>query len=394
MFDRIRSQYVDVTDERKLIHAALQGMLSSLDPHSGYLEPQSYDDMQEDTSGEFGGLGIEVQMQDGVIKVVSPIDGSPAAKAGVLTNDLIVELDGVQVQGMTLDDAVKKMRGAIGSKIKVTIQRDGVTNPIDLTLTRDTIAMQAVHMSLEGDVAVIRLDKFSEQAFPGLQKAISDIYTQRKDVPPKGIIFDLRNNPGGLVDQAVDVADVFLKQGAIVLTRSRLEQESARYDAKPDALDAKIANVPLVVLINGGSASAAEIVAGALQDHKRATLIGTRSFGKGTVQSIISLGDDGAMRLTTARYYTPNNRSIQAAGIQPDIVIKETIPDEFKGRDEIVGEAALPGQIGGGTQPQATTGSSVYVPQDKTKDDQLQYALKLIDGQVTDPSYPPKSDQQ
>src|SRR6185437_2446 len=310
VFDRIRQQYVDVVDERKLIHAALDGMLSSLDPHSGYLDDTSYKAMQQDTSGEFGGLGIEVQMQDGVIKVISPIDGSPAAKAGVLPNDLIVQLDGVQVQGMTLDDAVKKMRGPVGSKIKVTIQRNGVTNPIELTLTRDTIAMQAVHWSMNGDVAVIRLDKFSEQAFPGLQKAITDIYAKRNGVAPKGIVFDLRNNPGGLVDQAVDVADAFLKQGAVVLTRSRLDQESARYDAKPDALDAKLANVPMVVLINGCSASAAEIVAGALQDHKRATLVGTRSFGKGTVQSIISLGDDeGAMRLTTARYYTPNNRS-------------------------------------------------------------------------------------
>jgi len=392
VFDRIRSQYVDVTDERKLIHAALEGMLSSLDPHSGYLEPQARNDMQQDTSGEFGGLGIEVQMENGVIKVVSPIDGSPAAKAGVLPNDMIVQLDGVQVQGMTLDEAVKKMRGPVGSKIKVTVQRQGVDNPIDLTLTRDTIAMQAVHWSLEGDVAVIRLDKFSEQAFPGLSKAISDIFAKRNGVAPKGIIFDLRNNPGGLVDQAVKVSDAFLKQGAIVLTRSRLEQESARYDAQPDALDARIANVPMVVLINGGSASAAEIVAGALQDHKRATLVGTRSFGKGTVQSIIDLGPNGAMRLTTARYYTPNNRSIQAAGIQPDIVVKETIPDEFKGKDEIVGEAALPGQIGGGTAPVATTGSSVYVPADKTKDDQLQFAIKLINGTVTDPTYPPKTE--
>jgi carboxyl-terminal processing protease len=293
---------------------------------------------------------------------------------------------------MTLDDAVKKMRGPVGSKIKITVQRQGVPDPIDLTLVRDVIAMQAVHWTLEGDVADIRLDKFSEQAFPGIQKAVTDIYAKRNGVAPKGIIFDLRNNPGGLVDQAVSVSDAFLKQGAIVLTRGRQDQESARYDAKPDALDAKLASVPMVVLINGGSASAAEIVAGALQDHKRATLIGTRSFGKGTVQSIISLGNDGAMRITTARYYTPNNRSIQAAGIQPDIVIKETIPDEFKGKDEIVGEAALPGQIGGGTQPMATSGSSVYVPADKTKDDQLQYALKLINGTVTDPAYPPKAE--
>ena len=392
VFDRVRAEYVDVPDERKLIHAALQGMLSSLDPHSGYLDPDSYKDMQQDTSGQFGGLGIEVQMQDGVIKVVSPVDGSPAARAGVLANDLIVELDGVQVQGMTLDDAVKKMKGQVGTKITLTIQRDGVSDPIHLTLARDIIAMQAVHWTLEGDVADIRLDKFSEEAFPGIQKAIADAYAKRHGVAPKGIILDLRDNPGGLVDQAVAVTQAFVQRGAIVLTRGRADQESSRYDARPDALNTKLAKVPMVVLINGGSASAAEIVAGARQDHKRATLIGTRSFGKGTVQSIISLGNDGAMRITTARYYTPNNRSIQAAGIQPDIVIKETIPDEFKGKDEIVGEAALPGQIGGGTQPMATSGSSVYVPADKTKDDQLQYALKLINGTVADPAYPPKGE--
>jgi carboxyl-terminal processing protease len=326
-----------------------------------------------------------------VIKVVSPIDDSPAAKAGVLPNDLIVELDGVQVQGMTLDDAVKKMRGAIGSKIKLTIQRQGVANPIELTLTRDTIAMQAVHWSMQGDVAYIRLDKFSEQASPGLAKAVNDIFAKRNGTAPKGIIFDLRNNPGGLVDQAVDVTSAFVKQGAVVLTRSRLDQESARYDAKPDGTTAKLAGIPMVVLINGGSASAAEIVAGALQDHKRATLIGTRSFGKGSVQSIIHLGDNGGIRLTTARYYTPNNRSIQAAGIQPDIPITENVPDDIKGHDEIMGEAGLNGQIGGGTAPEATSGSSVYVPADKTADTQLQYAIKLIDGVEKNDAYPPKA---
>jgi carboxyl-terminal processing protease len=391
VLDRVRAEYVDVPDEKKLIHAALQGMLSSLDPHSGYLEPQSYKDMQQDTSGQFGGIGIELQVESGNIKVVSPIDGTPAAKAGILPNDLIVQLDGVQVQSLALEDAVKKMRGPVGSKVKVTVQREGVKAPIDFLLTRDIIAVQAVHWTLEGDVGVLRLAKFSEQAYPGIRKAINDIYTQRLGIAPKGLILDLRDNPGGLVDQAILVANAFVQQGAIVSTRSRLVQESARYLAKPNALEAKIANVPLIVLINGGSASAAEIVAGALQDHKRATLIGTRSFGKGTVQSIISLGASGAMRITTARYYTPNNRSIQAAGIQPDILVKETIPDAFKGKDEIVGEAALPGQIGGGTQPVATSGSSVYVPTDKTKDDQLQYALKLINGTLTDPSYPPKA---
>ena len=394
VFDRIRAEYVDVRDEKELIRAAIRGMLTSLDPHSDYLAPKDYADTQQDVSGQFGGLGIEVTMENDVLKVVSPIDDTPAARAGILPNDFIVQIDGVDVQGMALDDAVAKMRGEVGSKVKLTIVREGQDKPLDFDLKRDVIAMRAVRMSMEGDVAVLRLSRFSEQAFVGIKKAIDDVYAERKGVAPKGIILDLRNNPGGLVDQAVFVADAFLKQGAVVLTRGRSGQESARYDAKPDALDAKIADVPLIVLINGGSASAAEIVAGALQDHRRATLIGTRSFGKGSVQSIISLGENGAMRLTTARYYTPNNRSIQAAGIQPDIVITENVPEELKGRDEIIGEAALPGQIGGGTEEKATTGSSVYVPADKADDTQLQYALKLIAGEEHNDAYPPKSDQQ
>ena len=246
---------------------------------------------------------------------------------------------------------------------------------------------------MEGDVAVLRLARFSEQAYPGIQKAIKDIYAERKGVAPKGIILDLRNNPGGLVDQAVYVSDAFLKQGAVVLTRGRIDAESARYDAKPDDLDAKIADVPLVVLINGGSASAAEIVAGALQDHKRATLIGTRSFGKGSVQSIIHLGADGGMRLTTARYYTPNNRSIQAAGIQPDILItagrarraQGPRRDHRRSRPAAARSAAAPKRV-------ATVGSSVYVPADKAKDNQLQYAIKLIDGAETNAAFPPKAE--
>jgi carboxyl-terminal processing protease len=392
VFDRIRAEYVEAPDEKKLIHAALQGMLSSLDPHSSYMDPLDYADVQEDTTGKFGGLGIEVQMEDGVIKVVSPIDDTPAAKAGILAGDFIVELDGVQVQGMSLDQAVDKMRGEVGTKIKITVVREGVDKPLDFELTRDVIATRAARWEMNGDVGVIRLARFSEQAFPGIQQAVDGMYKQLDGKAPKGIILDLRNNPGGLVDQAVYVSDAFLKQGAVVLTRGRIDAESARYDAKPDALDAKLASVPLVVLVNGGSASAAEIVAGALQDHKRATVIGTRSFGKGSVQSIIPLGSDGAMRLTTARYYTPNNRSIQAAGIQPDIVINEEVPAEFQGRDEILGEVALPGQIGGGTEEQATIGSSVYVPADKEKDNQLQYAIRLIDGLETDAAYPPKGE--
>jgi carboxyl-terminal processing protease len=395
IFDRIRAEYVDPPDEQELIRAAIQGMLTSLDPHSGYLPPADYDDMREDTSGEFGGLGIEVTMEEGVIKVVSPIDDTPAARAGILANDYIVELDGVAVQGLTLDEAVTKMRGPIGTDIEVTVIREGAEVPLEFTLTRAIIAMRAVRWSMEGgeaegegDVAVLRLARFSEQAFVGIEKAIADIYAARDGVAPEGIILDLRNNPGGLVDQSVYVADAFLKQGAVVLTRGRIPEESARYDAQPDALDAQIADVPLIVLINGGSASASEIVAGALQDHKRATLVGTRSFGKGSVQSIISLGPDGAMRLTTARYYTPNNRSIQALGITPDIEIKQVVPEEFQGRDEIIGEAGLAGHITVEGQEENSVGSSVYVPVDKAEDAQLQYAIGLIKGEETNPAFP------
>ena len=390
VFDRIRAEYVVAPDEKKLIHAALRGMLTSLDPHSDYMEPIDYADVQEDTSGQFGGLGIEVQMEEGAIRVVSPIDETPAAKAGILAGDFIVELDGVQVQGLSLDEAVGKMRGPVGTKIKITVVREGVAEPLDFELTRDIIATRAARLTMQEDIAVIRLARFSEQAFPGIRKAIDDAYKQLGKAP-KGIVLDLRNNPGGLVDQAVYVSDAFLRQGAVVLTRGRLDSESSRYDARPDDLDQKIADIPMVVLINGGSASAAEIVAGALQDHKRATLVGTRSFGKGSVQSIIPLGADGAMRLTTARYYTPNNRSIQASGIQPDITVTQDVPDEFKGRDEILGEVALPGQIGGGTQENATVGSSVYVPATAEEDNQLQFALKLINGEETNPAYPPKT---
>jgi carboxyl-terminal processing protease len=392
VFDRIRSEYVDAPDEEHLIRAAIQGMLTSLDPHSAYLSPEEFTDVQEDTSGQFGGLGIEVTMDQGVIKVISPIDDTPASRAGILANDYIVELDGRSVQGMTLDDAVGLMKGPVGTKIKVTVIREGAAEPLYLELTRDIVATRVTRWNMEGDVMYLRLTRFSEQAFSGVQKSIKEALTQNGGKAPKGIIFDLRNNPGGLVDQAVMVSDAFLKQGAVVLTRGRLESESARYDAKPDDLDAEIASVPVVILTNGGTASAAEIVAGALQDHKRATVVGTRSFGKGSVQSIINLGPDGGIRLTTARYYTPNNRSIQAAGIQPDIIISQDVPPELKGRDEILGEAGLNGQIGGGTEAVATVGSSVYVPPDKTKDTQLQYAIKLIDGVETNAAFPPKAD--
>ncbi|WP_291375305.1 S41 family peptidase [Devosia sp.] len=392
IFDRIRAEYVDPPDEEELIRAAIRGMLTSLDPHSDYLPPADYNDTREDISGQFGGLGIEVTMEEGVIKVVSPIDETPAARAGILANDLIVELDGVSVQGLSLDEAVDKMRGPIGTDIKVTVVREGVNEPMSFEMTRATISMRAVRWSMEGDVALLRLARFSAQAFVGIEAAINQIYEERDGAAPKGIILDLRNNPGGLVDQSVYVADAFLNRGAVVWTRGRTERESARYDAQSDPLDKRLADVPLVVLINGGSASASEIVAGALQDHKRATLVGTRSFGKGSVQSIISLGPDGAMRLTTARYYTPDNRSIQALGITPDIEIKQVVPEEFQGRDEIIGEAGLEGHITGDAEEESSVGSSVYVPVDKEEDTQLQYALRLINGEETHEAFPPKAE--
>ncbi|MBJ3786425.1 S41 family peptidase [Devosia sediminis] len=399
IFDRIRAEYVDPPDEEELIRAAIQGMLTSLDPHSGYLPPQDYDDMREDTSGQFGGLGVEIIMEEGLIKVVSPIDDTPAARAGIMANDLIYEIDGLPVDGMTQDEAVEKMRGPVGTEVTISVIREGVTDPIEFKLERGIISMRAVRWSMEGgeaegegDIALLRLSRFSEQAFVGIERAIEDIYEARDGVAPKGIILDLRNNPGGLVDQSVYVADAFLNRGAVVLTRGRTDSESARYDAVPDPLDNQLADVPVVVLINGGSASASEIVAGALQDHKRATLVGTRSFGKGSVQSIISLGPDGAMRLTTARYYTPDNRSIQALGITPDIEIKQVVPEEFQGRDEIIGEAGLEGHITIEGQEESSVGSSVYVPAEKADDTQLQYAIRLMKGEETNEAFPPKAE--
>jgi len=389
VFDRVRKEYVDVPDEKALIQAAIEGMLSSLDPHSGYLSPKNYDEVRQDTSGKFGGLGIELTMQEGIVKIVSPIPDTPADRAGLLANDYIVGLDGAPVLGMSMDQAISQMRGVVGTTITVTVVREGVTDPFDVTLKRDFIPLRAVRWFVDKDVGVMRLDQFSEQAFSGIKDAINGMIKEREGKLPKGLILDLRNNPGGLVDQAVMVADAFLSRGAIVLTRGRTAQESARYDAQPDELDRLIAKVPLVVLINGGSASAAEIVAGALQDQKRAVLVGTRSFGKGSVQSIISLGANGAMRITTARYYTPSNRSIQASGIQPDIKILEDVPRELQGRDEILGEAALAGQIGGGSQKEATSGSSIYVPVDRSLDTQLNYAIDLILGKQTNPAFPP-----
>jgi carboxyl-terminal processing protease len=344
VFERVRADYVEKPDDKKLVESAINGMLSGLDPHSSYMDPKSFRDMQVQTRGEFGGLGIEVTMEDGLVKVVAPIDDTPAAKAGVMANDIITKLDDEAVQGLTLNQAVDKMRGPVNSKIKLTIMRKGADKPIELTIMRDIIRVKSVRSHAEGDdVGYIRITQFNEQTTDGLKQAINDLGSQLGADKIKGYIVDLRNNPGGLLDQAISVADTFLDKGEIVSTRGRNPEETQRFNARPgDMTKGK----PVIVLINGGSASASEIVAGALQDHKRATLIGTRSFGKGSVQTIIPLGaDNGALRLTTARYYTPSGRSIQAQGIKPDIEVSQDVPASLKGETDTEGEASLRGHL-------------------------------------------------
>ncbi len=320
VFERVRAEYVDPIGDRDLVENAINGMLTGLDPHSNYMNAKAFRDMQVQTRGEFGGLGIEVTQDNGFIKVISPIDDTPAARAGVKAGDLILDLDGQTVQGLTLNDAVDKMRGAPNSTIKLTIKRDGVDKPIELSMQREVIHIQVVRSHLEGDIGYVRLTQFNEETDAGLRKAVQAL-RQQAGSNLKGFVLDLRNNPGGLLDQAVAVSDDFLDQGEIVSTRARHADDSQRWDAKPGDITT---DLPLVVLINGGSASASEIVAGALQDHHRAILVGTRSFGKGSVQTVIPLPGNGAMRLTTARYYTPSGRSIQGLGITPDVAVEES----------------------------------------------------------------------
>ena len=390
VFERVRSDYVEKPDDGKLVESAINGMLTGLDPHSSYMDAKSFRDMQVQTRGEFGGLGIEVTMEDGVIKVVAPIDDTPAAKAGVQANDFITHIDDEPVQGLTLNQAVEKMRGPANTKIKLRIVRKGQDKPVELTLTRDVIKVLSVRSHSEGDdVGYIRITQFTEQTNEGLKKAIADLTAQDGD-KLKGFVLDLRNNPGGLLDQAITVSNAFLNRGEIVSTRGRNADETQRFTARPgnDLTKGK----PVVVLINGGSASASEIVAGALQDHKRATMIGTRSFGKGSVQTIIPLGNgNGALRLTTARYFTPSGRSIQAKGIVPDIEVLQDVPDELKSRADTTSEANLRGHLSAEGQEQ--TGSQSYVPPNPKDDKALHAALDLIRGLQTNPAYPPKSDQ-
>ncbi len=317
VFERVRAEYVEKVTDEQLVEAAINGMLTSLDPHSSYLNKKSFQDMQVQTRGEFGGLGIEVTMENGLVKVVSPIDDTPAFRAGLQPGDLIVQLNGEAVMGLTLNEAVEKMRGPVGSDLKITVRRGDVGEPFEVSLTRAVVKVQSVRSRVEGEIGYLRITSFNEQTQVGLEKAIAGIQQQLGD-KLKGFVLDLRNNPGGLLDQAVSVSDTFLDKGEIVSTRGRKSEEGTRFNAKPGDL---IKGLPLVVLINGGSASASEIVAGALQDHKRAIIMGTQSFGKGSVQTIIPLPGHGAMRLTTARYYTPSGRSIQQLGITPDIEV-------------------------------------------------------------------------
>jgi carboxyl-terminal processing protease len=380
VFEKIRTDYVEKPDEGKLVEAAINGMLTSLDPHSSYMDAKSFREMQVQTKGEFGGLGIEVTQEDGLIKVVTPIDDTPAAKAGVMSGDIITAIDNDPVQGMTLNQAVDKMRGAVNTPVTLKIERGSKKESLDIKIVRDIIKIQSVRSHIEsGDIGYIRITQFSEQTYDGLKAAMAKFHDQPGDANIKGYILDLRNNPGGLLDQSIEVVNAFVDRGEIVSTRGRNVEETQRYNARPGA-DLSHGK-PLVVLINGGSASASEIVSGALQDHKRATLIGTRSFGKGSVQTIIPLGQNGALRLTTARYYTPSGRSIQAKGIEPDVQILEDVPADLKGKDEQKGESSLKGHLKNGDDEK--DGSQAYVPPDPKNDRQLISAVELLHGVKT-----------
>jgi carboxyl-terminal processing protease len=324
IFERVRAQYVEEVPTEKLVTAAINGMLTSLDPHSGYLSAKDFEDMRVQTKGEFGGLGIEVTQEEGFIKVISPMDGTPADKAGILAGDFITHVNGESVLGLMLDDAVAKMRGPVGSELIITVVREGVAEPFDVSIIRDTIKLTAVRGRVVGKTVVLRITTFNDQTTTGVNEALKKGIEELGGIENMdGVVIDLRNNPGGLLNEAISVSDAFLDKGEIVSTRGRAQGSGERYNAAAGDL---AGGKPIVVLINGGSASASEIVAGALQDHRRAIVVGTKSFGKGSVQTLIPLRGDGAMRLTTARYYTPSGRSIQALGISPDIVVQQPAP--------------------------------------------------------------------
>jgi carboxyl-terminal processing protease len=384
VFERVRAEYVDDVSDNSLVESAINGMLTSLDPHSNYLNTKNFNDMKVQTRGEFGGLGIEVSMESGLVKVVSPIDDTPAARAGLKPGDLITHLDGDPVQGMTLPEAVEKMRGPVSSEIKLTIRREG-KDPFDVKLIRATIKIQSVRSHLEGEnIVYIRITTFNEQTDVGLNNAMKNL-KQQAGGKLLGVILDLRNDPGGLLDQAVAVADAFLEKGEIVSTRGRRSEDAQRYNARPGDI---AAGLPVAVLINGGSASASEIVAGALQDHHRAILLGTRSFGKGSVQTIIPLPGHGAMRLTTARYYTPSGRSIQAKGIDPDIVVEaakiEKTPEKGEAKVATASDLKRDDSGDGGPDQSSVDPSIIGTPADYqlTRAVDMLHGIALFNGRV------------
>jgi carboxyl-terminal processing protease len=382
VYERVKNDYVRETKDAELVEDAINGMLQGLDPHSSYMNPKNFSDMQVTTRGEYGGLGLEVTMEDGLVKVITPMDGTPAARAGIKTGDLIATIDGMSIQGLTLSEAVDKMRGPVNSQIKIQVLRKGEKKALEFVITRAVIHVESVRFKAENDVAVIRITTFTEQTEEGLEKAVQQTKAKIGN-RLKGVILDLRNNPGGLLDQAISVSDSFLDSGEVVSTRGRRASDTQRYNARSGQL---FANVPVIVLINQGSASASEIVAGALQDHRRARIIGTRSFGKGSVQTVIPLsgGIDGALRLTTAKYYTPSGRSIQATGIDPDILVEQTAEDDSEAEaNDRLSEANLPKHLDaqeGAKKPHV--GPRVKPKAGEKFDDfQLTYALRLIRGQ-------------
>ena len=378
VFDKVRTDYVEPTTDDTLIESALNGMLTSLDPHSSYMNQKQFDEMKVQTKGEFGGLGIEVTMENSLVKVVSPIDETPAAKAGIKPNDYISEIDGTAVMGLTLNEAVEKMRGPVGTSIKITVIREGAKEPIPMTLRRDLIKIKSVRSRAEDDVAYLRVTSFSENTSDALKAAYEE---QKKAIGGKlkGVVLDLRNNPGGLLDQAIEVSDLFMERGEIVSTRSRKPEESRRYSATTGDITG---GLPMVVLINEGSASASEIVAGALKDHKRAVALGMKSFGKGSVQTVIPIDRHGAIRLTTARYYTPAGVAIQAKGIVPDIEVEQAKIETVKNERPDISEASLKGHLdndqdGGKPAPLEKSGS-MFKDKPASEDYQLSRALDLI----------------
>jgi carboxyl-terminal processing protease len=391
IFERIRAQYVEEVDEGDLIEAAINGMLTSLDPHSSYLSPEDAEGMKVQTSGEFGGLGIEVTQEEGFVKVVSPIDGTPADEAGVESGDFITHVDGESLLGLTLDEAVEMMRGPVGSEIVITVAREGEDEPLEISIIRDTIKLTAVRSRVEGTSVVLRVTTFNRQTSPNLASGIKEQIEEAGGMDKvNGFILDLRNNPGGLLTEAIAVSDAFLESGEIVSTRGRNPEDGERYNATAGDLTG---GKPIVVLINGGSASASETVAGALQDHRRAIVVGTKSFGKGSVQTVMPLRGEGAMRLTTARYYTPSGRSIQALGVSPDIVVEQPRrkPDAETEEEQTKFEARTEADLRGSLNNDSLTEDEIeQIKKDQEKalaaaklreeDYQLAYAIDILKG--------------